>query len=741
MKNRRKDEAGIAMILVLIAIIVILGALGIVSQMMTATTNNTNRVADIHVVEEACKGGIDFAIERLWNQYVIGNGNTTGNLASYRFFIDGILPANSTVELLDDGPLVIDPATGVTVDSITIERRDTINGIDLAIQALGNKGGMRQRVEQSVRISGQPFAGFEYCVLANNINCILCHAGFYSVDERNNTDPELFGTFDRVKVASLEALLYRTNTADSNVAGSVYTRGNVFNETYKPLSPTDISNSKGFKGFAFSTDDGTLDQDGDGDLIGDQKLTYSGVDGDGRPQPFDSLYTNYPTDPDLMTDGPLPETFPAPYPDDDGDRYIDDSEFEEIADRLNGSVQGGIAYGVLPGDVYDQPALPAASNGAMADLASSGRYDGNVVLVGTDANPIILDGEVAINGDLVIQGKVKGRGQVFVRGNTYITGDVTYADAPGEFGVAADGTENAFGLVTGGSVLMGDYLTIRGKNFSDQSTPGTQYPNSAYSIRAREAHKSKTTKIDGKNETINYGYFDPGVIDAGEIQDTMIDASGNVVPRQGQQFSFTQSELQLFNSIELDKAIADPNYIPRFYGLRETQPDNIYVWTRKTKEEHAVHYLRDGSELLVDHLIDRGIDPNSIMDRAAYHYMNPEDYWMDYETLRQMWWDDEMARTQNSDNSKVRFDGLIYSNNAIFAITRSRARKGSFTQGKMEVRGAFIAPDLGVLVPGPDQEGNESFTMLYDPRVRTFWAPSDTTRSFFERVTYRSIDV
>jgi len=106
-----------------------------------------------------------------------------------------------------------------------------------------------------------------------------------------------------------------------------------------------------------------------------------------------------------------------------------------------------------------------------------------------------------------------------------------------------------------------------------------------------------------------------------------------------------------------------------------------------------------------------------------------------------MWWDDEMARTQNSDNSKVRFDGLIYSNNAIFAITRSRARKGSFTQGKMEVRGAFIAPDLGVLVPGPDQEGNESFTMLYDPRVRTFWAPSDTTRSFFERVTYRSIDV
>lgn len=740
MRKKMNSQSGVAMILVLISIIIIVAALGLVVALMSSATNNVNKIADIHVVEEACKGGIDFAIERLWNQYVIGNGNTTGNLASYRYFIEQVLPENSSAELLEDGPLVVDPDTGVVVESITVERTDDINGILLAIRAQGEKSGTRQRIEQTVRISGEPFAGFEYCVLANNINCILCHAGFYSLDQMTNSNSDLYGSFDRVKVATLEALLYRPSAADSVVAGSVYTRGGVFNQTWTPRTPAQISGDD-FKGFEFSDVDGKLYEDTDANpldrLQGPNGLNYSGVDGDGQPTPFDSLYMNYPTDPDLMTDGPLPETFPAPFPDDDGDRYIDNTEFEEIASKLSGSIQGGIAYGVPDGDVYDQASLPAGSNAALGDLSGSGRYDGNVVLVGTDANPIVIDGEVAINGDLVLQGKIKGRGQVFVRGNTYVTGDVTYADAPGEFGVASDGTENAFGLVTGGSVLIGDYVTIRGKNPSWQDSK--QYPDKAYSIRARETHKTKTLSKNGKTETLNYGYFDPGVIDAGEIQETMIDADGNEVPRQGQQFSFTQSELQLFNSLELEKALDDPSYNPRFYGLRETQPDNIYVFTNRFKEEHVVKYDRKGSELMTDYLIDQGIDPSSILDRAAFHYMNPENYWMDYETLRQIWWDDEMSRTNR--NSTLKFDGLIYSNNAIFAITRSHARKGSYTEGKMQVRGAFIAPDLGVLAPGRDSRGEESFTMMYDPRVRSFWAPADTTRSFFERVAYRFISI
>src|SRR5690606_14492660 len=132
--------------------------------------------------------------------------------------------------------------------------------------------------------------------------------------------------------------------------------------------------------------------------------------------------------------------------------------------------------------------------------------------------PIVLNGTVAIDGDLVLAGKVKGSGKLMVRRNTYVVGDVTYADAPGEFGVAEDGGENAMAWVSGGSIIMGDYLTIRGKNHTKDTS---KYPDSGKSIRMREKNKSASVTMSGTTQTLRYGYFDPGVIDAGEIQSTM----------------------------------------------------------------------------------------------------------------------------------------------------------------------------------------------------------------------------
>ncbi len=744
MKLHRKNDSGMALLLAMIVIVVMLGALMIATQLSSTARHNTENTIEFARLEEACKAGVDVAVEQLWNQYVIGNGNTTGNLASYRVFIDDIVDPNASASLLSAAePLRIDENT--FIERLNVSRVDDLSGIILTLDVIASMGDEdllpqdrhRQRVEQTLRVSGQPFAGFEYAVLANYINCILCHAGFYSLPEQYNDDPDLHGSFDRVKVATLEALLYRPSTADSVVAGTVYTRGQVYDEGYRPRTPAQIENSD-FKHFKFSTEDGKIIQDASG-LMTKDKLKQAGVDAQGRPTQFASLYTNYPRDDNMMTDGPLPLEFPAPFPDNDEDRYIDDEEFEEIAGLLSGSVTGGIAYGVPAGGSYTTQGLPAASNGAMASLSASGRYDGNLILVGTEANPIVLDGEIAVNGDLIMQGKVKGRGQIFVRGNSYLTGDVTYADAPGEFGRAADGTENAMALVTGGSVLMGDYVTIRGKNHTQDMQ---KYPNSAYSIRSRQANVYANVTINNKTERIDYGYFSPGVIDANEIAPTMVDGSGNVVPRQGQQFSFTQSELQLFNNLELEKALADPEYKPRFYGLRDTQPNNIYIYT-KISEEHAVHYTEttNGVMLLTDRLIQLGIDVDSVLDRAAFHYMNPSDHWISEETLRRIWWNDEMQRTRVNDlvGSSWKFDGLLYSNNAIFAITRSYSRHRSNTNGRMEIRGAIICPDLGVLAAGRDVRGEESFTLLYDPRVREFWSPTNTARVFFQRQVYRTL--
>lgn len=727
-----RDKQGMALILVLLSTIIILGAVFVVGQMVVASKSHTDLTVQIQQAEEAAKSGIDIAIEQLWNQYLIGRGNTTGNLASYRAFIDDIVKKNQYVHLINtDAPVVLDSDIGSRVLELSLRREDTLNGIQITAESIGEVDGLRQRAVQTILVSGALFAGYEYAVLANYINCILCHASFYNIEERLNTDASKYGTFDRIKVATLEALLFRPGGADSVVAGTIYTRGQVYNEGYQPINATTIRNSS-MKHFEFGNTDGKLKQNRSGAMT-KGNLVQAGYDRNGNLEQFASLYTNYPTDPRQMTDGTLPESFPAPFPDNNGNRVVDQDEFDEVAEMLEGTLTGGVAFGVPDGGSYSNKTLPAQSNGAMADLANNGYYDGNVILVGTDANPIVLDGEIAVNGDLILQGTVKGWGQFFVKGNTYLTGDVTYADAPGKFGEAADGSRNGLALVSGGNILMGDYLTIRGKNHSADTA---KFPNSADSIMMRTRTSKVNRTVNKKTESLDRGYFSPGAIDAGEIQAQMYNEQGKLVQRDGQQFSFTQSELKLFNNLELDKALADPNYRPRFYGLRDSQPNNVYIYT-KMSEEHAVRYDESGNTVktVADRLVQLGKNPKSVLDRAAYQYMNPTNNWVSEETLREFWWNDEMSRTRYS---PWRFDGVLYSNNAIFALTRSDKRHGSNTEGKMLIRGAMICPDIGVLCAGTDAVGNESFRLFYDPRVQEFWAPQDTNTVVLQRLVFKT---
>ena len=746
--GKGKAQDGMALLVALIAIIMILAAVALVMGSVFNAKRGTDRSVNQAQLEELCKAGIDIGIERIWHQYLVSNGNTTGNLASYRVFIDDLLPCDEDADgdgipdMASEPLVVVDPSeprlfgpddlpeeVRPQVTDVTISRRDDANGILLTLMSAAQTGSETAGAAQTIRISGEPFSGYAYAVLAKNINCILCHAGFRALDLESNSDPDLYGTFDRIKIATLESLLFRRTSADSKLAGTVYTRGEVYNSEGTLMSADQLAGGD-FKGHDFDRTNGKiLQNEGTGEMS-TVSLVDAIVDDDGKPEQFANLYKNYPTNPELMTDGNVPDTFPAPYPDNNGDRYVAADEFDEVANSLQGVVTGGIAYGVPDGEFYDGEALPTESNDAMALLSSTGRYDGNVMLVGTDDNPIVVNGEVAVDGDLLIKGKIKGWGQFFVGGNSYLMGDITYADAEGQFGEAADGTKNGLALVSGGSILMGDYLTIRGKS---HTADFSKYPDKSASIDCRQAHKSRSKTINRDTQILDYGYFDPGVIDAGEIQLTMFDDEGNEVPRQGQQFSFTNSELMLFNKLEADKAAADPSYRPRFYGLRDSQPDNIYVYN-KNMEEHAVHYTETGGGVksLAEYLIEKGYSLD-IIDNAAYHYMNPAGNWISEDQLRQIWWNDEQQRSMGD---KWLFDGLLYSNNAIFAITRSYVRHKSNTEGKMRIRGAIICPDLGVLTPGPDQRGNESLSLYYDRRVQRFWAPQDTTQVVLQRVVY-----
>jgi hypothetical protein len=54
----------------------------------------------------------------------------------------------------------------------------------------------------------------------------------------------------------------------------------------------------------------------------------------------------------------------------------------------------------------------------------------NMLLWGTDENPIVISGPVVIRGDVIIKGKVKGQGCIYGMDNVYVPDNLTYVEAP-----------------------------------------------------------------------------------------------------------------------------------------------------------------------------------------------------------------------------------------------------------------------------------------------------------------------
>jgi len=752
MKNRnRSHQEGMALVAVTLSAVIIFGAVTLVVAKIQTNKRFTDVAVQRATVDEAAKSGVDSAVALLWDAYVNSNGNTTGNWASYRVFLNNYPIANNEdtdhsggqtgdendangdgnfevadVTVLIDNVSPIELQNGAFVDLITVNRTDDLTGTTLVITATANYGSETRTAIQSVRVAGLPFDGFQFAVLANNISCIMCHAEFRQVDLELNADPDQFNSFDRIKIASLESLRLKGAAADSNIAGTLYSRGNVIDHsTALPLSTNDIANST-MKAYEFTDTNGKIIQDIVSGDMGQVDMAQAGLDGDGLLDQFANLYQNYPVDVADQTDGPLPNSFPAPFPDDDSDRVVDASEFTPVVNSAEGAITGGVVHGVPHGSTYADTSLPTTSNAAATDMAN-GHYDGNLVLVGTEANPIVLAGKVTVAGDVMISGKVEGFGQILAQNNAYVMGDVTYNDAPGEFGVSASGTENGLALVAGGSIMMGDYLTVRGKNHTEVTG---NWPTKGQRIDVSQANVTGTVTKNGTSETVNRGYFDAGVIDAGESNPIMFDLSGNVVPRQGQQYSFTTSQLQIFNQLEVDKAAADASYVPRLYGLRDSQPGNIYT---RSGSDGSSHYDSSRVSTLAQYIVAQGYDP-AIMTRATYHYMSPMNGWISEENMREIWWDDEQARP--SSGEPFSFDGLLYSNNAIFSNTRGKGSHNSNTYGRMNIRGGFVSADLGMLIPG-NEDGNPGLFMNYDPRVRRFFEIEDTSQVGFTRLVFR----
>ena len=110
------QKQGMALILVLLSTIIILGAVFVVGQLVVSSKAHTDLTVQMQQAEEAAKSGIDIAVEHLWNQYLVGRGNTTGNLASYRAFIDDIVKKyQQKILIYQYAPVLLNEETGSRV--------------------------------------------------------------------------------------------------------------------------------------------------------------------------------------------------------------------------------------------------------------------------------------------------------------------------------------------------------------------------------------------------------------------------------------------------------------------------------------------------------------------------------------------------------------------------------------------------------------------------------------------------
>jgi len=391
------------------------------------------------------------------------------------------------------------------------------------------------------------------------------------------------------------------------------------------------------------------------------------VGADGKPEPGYNFYKDYPNDPEGQTDGSVPSDFPSIFPDENLNKSVDDFEYAVVADAANGKASG-FGFVIPSGSTFGGNSLSTAST-----VNLDRTVEGNLVLTGTDANPIQIDGKVVVNGDVIIKGKVKGTGSIIARGNIYIAGDLTYADGESggvrNFGTAADGTQNTLGLSSGGNILVGDYLTPK---------------------------KGDVT--------------DPGAIMTGNL-----DGEGGFAISQYSLFNrrewqFTQKNLPGPDGKLVDNSTFIPGYKPRYYVLNEGNPVVIFT-------DNGNVYWDDANQTWVGKEHGDKMTDFTVIDTepdAIISTLNPGEPWVTAEQLKQFWIEDE---NQRKAGDPFTVDALLYTDSAVFTLARNKSK----LEGQLTINGAMVARDCGVLVGG-------HLELNYDARIRNLLQIYDTTK-------------
>jgi hypothetical protein len=709
------------------AILIVAGLAVFTVALLSAVLSGSRTVVhqnEEYQVSSAVESVAALAAENLWSEYVAQQGGAAGDIESFRVFLsgraiedagEGGLPrAAEGKDLLPD--LALPEQEGhprfnhVNLDAVRLVRRDVEDATQLflTVSASTTRGEglvnpvLNRAVQQVYTVEPADFPGFEYALLANNVNCIFCHARIDNAERWWSQSPD--ERFARVKVGTLESLMLRHNMdgaaaaindfdADSYIAGALYVRGLAATSDGSPISNW---NALSFKNHPFD-EEGNILPPGS---FGLDTVPFSPAPN--PPVPFENLYLDYALGYADQVDGYLPNHFPPPFTDDGGvdpltgefdsaaagNKRIDDSEFLEVAADAQGEITAGIVNVTAPGEVIDTAlaynnAIFQGNTDALRSAETGGQgIQGNVVLTGKPNNPIWIEGKLAIDGDLVIQGVVKGSGSLYVRGNIYVPADLMYADghtylpgdAPGHptgprtFGIAQDGTKNALALTAGGNILIGDY-----------QRPATVQPNG--------------TRVEpGTLEIVN-----------GNPSDDWNFALAEMALFNRTEWARTQPTLPGANGAVVQNPSYLEGYVPRYYGYGEDSIIPIYNKRGLHFDPATGTWLGFEVATSWDPAYLTYADPNNPSDPILFHpdgtpravtsTISHTDGWMDPNVYKLSV---EYFESRRPQQTPMQIDGLLYTSNAIFGIVN----RNTAYAGMMVMNGSIVAADLGMLVPG-----------------------------------------
>ncbi len=332
-----------------------------------------------------------------------------------------------------------------TVQVVSVTTPTGLEGRDVTIRSQSTVNDTQRSVEAVIRYNLAPFGVFNYSYFINNFGW------FYGGGITSNGDVRSNGNFAFQGNPMVNGDIYASVNPDLGAAGTI--TGDSRNQTAsqyqsgastraRPTNPTDLSNPN--------------------DTIFDPG--YKGTS---------SRY-------------PQQQLLNMPY-------LGDLSTYESLAISQGGTIkQGG---NTLVNGVY-------SGNGP--DGIAGTPDDGCVVLIGTDTNPIIINGPVVVTNDVVIKGKVQGQGTIYSGRNTHVVGDVTYKNPPSwpkpdsnpNQTNTTNATKDFLGLVSKGNLIVGDYTR------NDWQTNVTTYLKPPF---------TQAYKVDAADSSIGYvQYYNNG---------------------------------------------------------------------------------------------------------------------------------------------------------------------------------------------------------------------------------------